>query len=278
MHSEFVVSSEDEFNLSKAELSIRNHCNKTFVSHQYMPHPFHMTVPFTVPGDPENFLTLYLQSSSGGLYDNDEHELNVDLSKKSNFHLTTQASTIVHEAKRNKGCKQNITFKIKEDSYLEYLPDPIILMAGSKYSGAINVEIEKNARAVFCDSYVIHDPRGNNEFFVDCFNETRVFYDKKLVFDDKYYVLGKDYLSRNGNYKCSGTVYIFGVSEELLDILQDQLSDFGKCYFGCSIVAEKNIVIRLLADDAIILTNAINSIWESTRKCITGLKPNRRRK
>ena len=111
MRSEFVVSSEDEFNLSKAELSIRNHCNKTFVSHQYMPHPFHMTVPFTVPGDPEDFLTLYLQSSSGGLYDNDEHELNVDLSKKSNFHLTTQASTIVHEAKRNKGCKQNITFK-----------------------------------------------------------------------------------------------------------------------------------------------------------------------
>ena len=99
----------------------------------------------------------------------------MDLSKKSNFHLTTQASTIVHEAKRNKGCKQNITFKIKEDSYLEYLPDPIILMAGSRYFGSINVEIEKNARAVFCDSYVIHDPRGRNEFFVDCFNETKVF-------------------------------------------------------------------------------------------------------
>ena len=96
-----------------------------------MPHPFHMTVPFTVPGDPEDFLTLYLQSSSGGLYDNDKHELNVDLSKKSNFHLTTQASTIVHEAKRNKGCKQDLTFKIKEDSYLEYLPDPIILWLGA---------------------------------------------------------------------------------------------------------------------------------------------------
>ena len=99
MNSELVSSSEDKFNLSKAELSIRNRYNKTFVSHQYMPHPFHMTVPFTVPGDPQDFLTLYLQSSSGGLYDNDKHELNVDLSKKSNFHLTTQASTIVHEAK-----------------------------------------------------------------------------------------------------------------------------------------------------------------------------------
>ena len=59
------------------------------------------------------------------------------------------------------------------------------------------------------------------------------------------------------------------MSEELVDILQDQLGDFGKCYFGCSIVAGKNIVVRLLADDAIILTNAINLIWESRRKCVT---------
>ena len=62
-----------KLNFSRAELEVRNVGGNAFISHQLMPHPFHMTVPFSVNGDPENFLTLYIQSSSGGLYDCDIH-------------------------------------------------------------------------------------------------------------------------------------------------------------------------------------------------------------
>ena len=140
------LSGPEKLNFSHAELEVKTIGGNSFISHQLMPHPFHMTVPFSINGDPENFLTLYIQSSSGGLYDCDVHELNVALQKDTKFHLTTQASTIVHKATRNKGAHQRLNFKVKENSYFEYLPDPVILMAGSKYSGAFDFGMAGNWR------------------------------------------------------------------------------------------------------------------------------------
>ena len=55
-----------------AALRFRRSGNKTFLVKQYTPHPFHITRPFYVDGDPDSMATLYLQSSSGGLYGDDD--------------------------------------------------------------------------------------------------------------------------------------------------------------------------------------------------------------
>jgi urease accessory protein len=268
----------EKLNFSRAELEVRSVGGNAFISHQLMPHPFHMTVPFSINGDPENFLTLYIQSSSGGLYDCDIHELNVDLQKDTNFHLTTQASTIVHEAKRHEGAYQKLNFKVKENSYFEYLPDPVILMAGSKYKGTVSVELSKGAKAVISDSFITHDPQAENQTFVECLNETKVFYDNDLVFDDKYFVRGVDYLQRNGSFPCIGSIYLFGIDKAVVKQIESQLIEVDGCYFGCSISEEHHIVVRILAQSALILTEAINIVWSGAREIVTGEVPEKRRK
>ena len=272
------LSGPEKLNFSHAELEVKTIGGNSFISHQLMPHPFHMTVPFSINGDPENFLTLYIQSSSGGLYDCDVHELNVDLQRDTKFHLTTQASTIVHKATRNKGAHQRLNFKVKENSYFEYLPDPVILMAGSKYRGNVELELSKGSKAIISDSFITHDPQAENQTFIECLNETKVFYDDDLVFDDKYFVRGVDYLQRNGSYSCVGSIYFFGIDKAVVKQIEAKLVKISGCYFGCSISEEYHIVVRLLAQSATILTEAMNTVWSCAREIVTGVSPETRRK
>ena len=56
----------------------RDPAGRTFIAGQRTEYPVHMTRPFRLPADPEGMLTLYLQSSSGGLYRGDDLRLIVE--------------------------------------------------------------------------------------------------------------------------------------------------------------------------------------------------------
>ena len=58
-----------------ASLTFRQRGGRTFLGGQLTPHPFHITRPFYRPDDPAGMATLYLQSSSGGLYGDDQLDL-----------------------------------------------------------------------------------------------------------------------------------------------------------------------------------------------------------
>ena len=82
-----------------AELGFSRAGPLTYLGAQRTPHPFHITRPFHLSGDPEGMATLYLQSSSGGLYGDDALSLDVTAAAGTAVHLTTTASTVVHAAR-----------------------------------------------------------------------------------------------------------------------------------------------------------------------------------
>ncbi len=71
-----------------AKLTFRRHGSRSFLAHQHTPHPFHLTRPFYLPGDPQGMATLYLQSSSGGLYGDDDLSLHIALEEGAGAHVT----------------------------------------------------------------------------------------------------------------------------------------------------------------------------------------------
>ena len=82
-----------------AELVFDVRHGKTFLARQLTPHPFHITRPFYFEEVPQGIASLYLQSSSGGLYGDDHLTLDIAVRKNAAAHVTTQASTVVHAAR-----------------------------------------------------------------------------------------------------------------------------------------------------------------------------------
>ena len=54
------ITKSDKGHVVNAELEVKNVSGSSFIYHQLLPHPFHITVPFNINGDPEDLISLYL--------------------------------------------------------------------------------------------------------------------------------------------------------------------------------------------------------------------------
>ena len=205
-------------NIARAELELKRSGNNSFICHQLMPHPFHITVPFQYKTDPSDLITIYMQSSAGGLYDKDLHEFNVTLHEGSKLHLTSQASTIVHRTKEMAGANSCVNLNLTNGTVLEYLPDPIILMAGCKFSTQSKINLNGDCKAIIAESFLAHDPSASGEMFESFFSETKIFLNNEEIIDDKFYIDGNDFFSRIKGFTCNAAFYIHGYKITVIEL------------------------------------------------------------
>lgn len=62
---------------------------RTFLQHQRVPYPFHITRPHALDAKRPDIATLILQSASGGLYDGDQLTLNIVAGEGTLAHVTS---------------------------------------------------------------------------------------------------------------------------------------------------------------------------------------------
>lgn len=266
-------------NLIRAELELKRSGKTSFISHQLMPHPFHITVPFQFEEDPKDLVTIYMQSSSGGLYEKDLHDFTVRLQKGSKLHLTTQASTIVHCAKENLGSEAHVNLNLEDGTVLEYLPDPVILMAGSEFYSRSNINLKGDCRAIVTESFLAHDPSETGQMFKSCNAETLIFCADELILDDKFFITGHDYFSRIRGYTCMASIYLYGYGSSIVEKLKPALGQISGSVTGFSHFKNRNLfVLKILAQGPISLLRTIESTWAMAREDMTGCVPRKRRK
>ena len=140
-----------------AQLSFRRAGRRTVLGAQHTPHPFHITRPFAHDGDPDGMATLYLQSSSGGLYAGDDLSLDVTVGPDAAVHLTTQASTVAPGA-RGGTARQRTAITAAAGSLTEYVADPLILFDGAAVETTLDVTLAPGARAILIDGLMLHRP------------------------------------------------------------------------------------------------------------------------
>ena len=266
-------------NITRAELELKKSGNNSFICHQLMPHPFHITVPFQYETDPSDLVTIYMQSSAGGLYDKDLHELNVTLHEGSKLHLTSQASTIVHRTKEMAGANSCINLNLTNGTILEYLPDPIILMAGCKFSTEAKINLNGDCKAIIAESFLAHDPSASGEMFESFFSETKIFLNNEEIIDDKFYINGNDFFSRIKGFTCNASFYIHGYKITVLEKLKAVIEEIPGSYAGFSYFENSNlIIVKILARESSSLLRITESTWAIAREDMTGFVPSKRRK
>jgi len=258
---------------------------KSYIASQRTEYPFHMTRPFRLPDDPAGMLTLYLQSSSGGLYRGDQLTLEVEVEEQAAVHLTTQAGTVVHHT-REGNAKQTTRFTLDAGSYCEYLPDPLILFSGADLSTRTHAVLAADATLLLADAFSTHDPDDDGAPFKRLQNELRIERDTgEILAIDRFDIEGASFSDNNtalqGNQRNHGTLIVIapGDLQPALKGLRSSISATPGVYGGASMLPNNSgLWCRFLADDGVALSTALRNAWIATRTAFTGLPPVMRRK
>ncbi len=261
-----------------AHLSFRDVGGRTHLMGQRTPHPFHITRPFRHPGDPGGMATLYLQSSSGGLYGDDDLTLKVQLEAGAAVHLTTQASSVVHDARGRPGAAQRVQLDVAEGALLEYLPDPAILMSGARLDNRVSARLGQGARLLMGDAQLIHDPGGDGRPFDRLSNTVHLAGPDGPLMIDRFDLPGADWLARTGGARCAAMIVaanLPGTGAAMAGAIETQPG----IYAGLSDFPDRGFsVLRFLACDGAALSRAMTSAWRAARRATTGADPHPRRK
>ena len=124
--------------------------SRTYVQRQYASYPFHVCRVHYHDKDHPGLATLYVQSCSGGIYEDDRLDLTLSTAQGAEAHVSTPAATVVHSMSAGSAI-QRVRIACEGGSYLEYLPDPQILFPGSRCRSEIAVRLSGDAVALVSD-------------------------------------------------------------------------------------------------------------------------------
>lgn len=92
----------------------------------------------------------YILNPGGGFLDGDSYRMQISLDKNAQLTLTTQSATKIYKTPKTLAY-QETEIHLKEGSYFEYIPDPIIGYRDAKYQQKTVTYMEKGATVLYAD-------------------------------------------------------------------------------------------------------------------------------
>lgn len=113
-----------------------------------------------LPGMP----CVYILSSGGPNVDGDRYQQNITVKKNAMAYVSTGAATKLATMKYNySGMIQNIT--LEEGAYLEFLPEPTIPHAHTRFACDTKMTVHPTATAIYSEIYMAGRKYHNNELY-----------------------------------------------------------------------------------------------------------------
>ncbi|MEX2296093.1 MAG: urease accessory protein UreD [Dongiaceae bacterium] len=263
---------------------------ETHVARQYASYPFHVCRPFRYAGDPAGMATVYTQSASGGVYEHERLSIAIETNAGAAAHVTTQASTIVHEMQHG-FAEQTIELHAGPNSWLEFLSDPLILFPDARIETRLRLVAAAGARAIVGDAFLAHDPKGKNRPFGRVTGEIRIEReDGGTIAVDRLSVSGADFSRAlrqdDRGFATHGSMLMLAPEDEsarALDAIRGLLAapqeTPGEIYAGVSLLPQgAGLWTRAVARDGAALRRTMLAIWSAMREGMTGIAPAPRRK
>ena len=258
----------------------------THIASQYAAYPFHICRPFRYENDPTGMATVYMQSASGGLYEHERLETTLIANENATVHVTSQASTIVHEMQGGRA-EQIVTLRVEANAWLEYLPDPLILFPGARVDSRVRLVLAEGAQAIIADSFLAHDSKAAGRMFDRLNSEVRIeatggtllacdaFAVEGVQFRDALALGGRGFATHGSMAMLSATA----ATDEALAAIRAQIDSNEECYGGASLLPNgAGLWVRLVARDGAALKRTMIGVWASMRRSMTGIEPVARRK
>lgn len=259
---------------------------RTYLHRQYAGYPFHVCRAQYHDPEAPGLATLYLQSCSGGLYENDSLHLRISAGEGAEAHVSTQSATVVHSMPMGQA-RHNALVEGESGSLLEYLPDPQILFPHSRCFSTIEVRLTGSAIVLVSDSFLAHCPPGLTGNFAH-YTSRIVIADGagKPLAIDRLEIDGESFEERRpgtaGRFLAQATFVIAcrgPLPAPLLNELLKVRPDGGDAVIGTSVLpSSAGLLVRILAADGAALKGTLHRAWCAARLALKGALPAERRK
>ena len=256
---------------------------RTVIRKQNVGYPLHVTRPFRLDRNRPDLATLYLQSASGGLYAGDDVSLDLTVGTDAALHLTTQASTVVHDGRALGSC-QSQTITVQSGGFCAIISDPLILFPAARLSLATAAVVAHDAVLILADGFAVHDPARRNKAFERFTSATRVHRPGgDLLMSDRGSIAGRELtgpLGPLGGYTAAATVLVIAPADRCADVAAMEVAaDRCGCLAGASRAPnDAGIAMRILAPDGGTLTRGIEAAFHVAAAAALGVDLARRRK
>src|ERR1700678_2975564 len=146
---------------------------RTILRRQHVGYPFHITRAFQLDRMRPDLATLYLQSTSGGLYAADRLTLDVTVGVGAALHLTTPASTVVHDG-GEEGSQMRHSVTVRDRGFCRIFSDPYILFPGANLHIETIATVAADAILIIAEGFAVHDPHHRGGTFARFSAEPRI--------------------------------------------------------------------------------------------------------
>ena len=265
---------------------------KSYLMDSYVSVPFRITNIGQIKED--SCLYMMLGSSSPGLLDTDNHEIDINVEENSRFQLQTQSYQRLYNMK--KGSSQITKVKLAPNSAFCYVPHPIVPQENSIFRNHTIIHLEKNCELIL--SEIITCGRKNSEFispdreiFGEIFkftyfqNVTEICFNDLLILKDKIILepqeVPVDTVIQLEGYTHQATfIYLntgnSSVAYELIAEILKIMEYEENISFGVSEMAANGFVLRVLGNGGEQLFNCFqqiqNFLWERKEAPIVSIK------
>ena len=256
---------------------------RTVLRRQHAGYPFHVTRAFQLDRMRPDLATLYLQSASGGLYAADRLTIDLVVGAGAALNLTTQASTVVHDA-RGQGSTMCQSVTVKDNAFCAIISDPYVLFPGADLYIETTATVAVGATLIMAEGFAAHDPHGRGGTFTRLSTHTRIMApDGRLLVSDRGSVSGEE-LSAScgalGGMAAAGSVLMIAAPDRLADIAEiEAAADACGCLAGVTAAPNQaGLAMRLLAPDSGTLIRGIEAAFHIAARAALGVDLAPRRK
>ena len=203
-----------------------------------------------------NELRLLLMSSSPGMLDGDETNLEIDIAANSSLRLETQSFQRIFQMK--KGASQKMNIIMEEGSSFSYLPHPVVPHTDSIFTSRSKIYLSAGCKLSWGEVISCGRKLNNEVFqFTSYHNITEIFLNNTLV-------VKENLLLRPSERRLDGIGQLEGFTHQatflyldekvkvdlLIEKLRGSLSTEKEISFGVSMLPVNGIIVRILGHKA----------------------------
>ncbi|MEP7286838.1 MAG: urease accessory protein UreD [Chloroflexota bacterium] len=239
--------------------------------------------------DVNGMALVHLHNVSGGVLSGDLLKLDVMAEAGSRVQLTTTSATRLYRSRPDFQAAQQITtLHVGANALLEYVPDPLIPFAGTRYEQHTTIDLAEGA-GLFWWEVVAPGRTARGELFN---YESLKFKTQITAHHDRLMALEQSHLcpqtrplsslTHLGSYRYFATFYVCKVGlepsrwlalEAELNDLALQLTRRNEVVWGVSTLTAHGVVIRALAYNGRDITAGLLDFWRMAKLALYGQTP-----
>ena len=241
------------------ELELQNDLDrhKTIITRKQTQVPLYVQKALHYDLDYPSMAHVFILSPSGGILQGDRYRMDVDLKNNAISHLTTQGATRIYKMESNYATHM-VTLNLKDNSYLEFIPEQIIPYKNSRFYQKTNLDIDESSTVIYSETIVPGRIAMGEMFDFDvCYLKTEGKINGKTKFRDASLLTPKTQkiqaLTMFDNKTILTSVYVLTKKDvtKINDLINELFSQMENLSGGSSLLPnDSGISIRILGNSS----------------------------